>query len=118
MIRGVHHVAISTPDLDRFVDHYERWFGFERCCEGGWEKVNAHVDRMIGLPGSAARYVMIRLSGFYIEVFEFAAPLAVPVYPRMCDVGLTHLCLYCEDVFAEHERPARLGHGIQLPARR
>ncbi|MFD2137181.1 VOC family protein [Novosphingobium resinovorum] len=30
MIRGVHHLAISTPDLERFVDHYQRWFGFER----------------------------------------------------------------------------------------
>ena len=25
-----HHLAVSTPDLDRFVDACERWLGFAR----------------------------------------------------------------------------------------
>ncbi len=115
MIRGVHHLAISTPDLDRFVDHYKRWFGFERCAEGCWERGNARVDRMVGLPDSTAKYVMIQLGGFYVEVFEFVAPLGVPVHPRMCDIGLTHLCLYCDDVFAEYERLRGLGMEFNCP---
>jgi len=104
MIRGVHHLAIATADLDRLVDYYERCFGFERCAEGGWELGNARVDRMVGLSGSVARYAMMRLGSFYIEVFQFSAPIGVPVHPRMCDIGLTHICLYCDDVFAEYER--------------
>src|SRR3546814_4069715 len=68
MIRGFHHVAVTTPDLERFIDHYERWFGFERVAEGGWEPVNERVGRMVQLPGSSARYAMIRLGSFYMEV--------------------------------------------------
>lgn len=109
MIRGVHHLAISTPDLDRFVDHYQRWFGFERCGGGGWEPGNDRVDRMVGLKGSAARYEMIRLGNLYIEVFQYAAPDSTEVHPRMCDHGITHLCLYTDDVFADYERLKALG---------
>lgn len=115
MIRGVHHLAISTPDLERFVDHYTCWFGFERCANGGWELGNARIDRMVGLADSVARYAMIRLGSFYIEVFQFSAPEGVPVRPRMCDFGITHLCLYCDDVFAEYERLRSLGMMFNCP---
>lgn len=115
MIRGVHHLAVSTPDLDRFVDHYQRWFGFERCGGGGWEPGNERVDTMVGLKDSAARYEMIRLGNLYIEVFQYSAPAGGPVRPRMCDHGLIHLCLYSDDVFADYERLKRLGMEFNCP---
>jgi catechol 2,3-dioxygenase-like lactoylglutathione lyase family enzyme len=109
MILGVHHLAISTPDLDRFVDHYQRWFGFERSGAGGWERGNVRVDTMVGLADSAARYEMLRLGNLYIEVFEYEAPRGHAVRPRMCDHGIIHLCFYTDDVFAEYERLKALG---------
>lgn len=115
MIRGVHHLAISTPNLDRFVDQYERWFGFERCGGGAWEQGNTRVDTMVGLADSAARYAMIRLGNLYIEVFEFAAPAGSAVRPRMCDHGITHLCLYSDDVAADHARLVDLGMAFNCP---
>jgi catechol 2,3-dioxygenase-like lactoylglutathione lyase family enzyme len=115
MILGVHHLAVSTHDLPRFVDHYQRWFGFERCGEGGWETGNERIDRMVGLPGSAARYEMIRLGNLYIEVFEYASPRGEAVRPRMCDHGIIHMCLYCDDVFAEYERLTALGMEFNCP---
>lgn len=115
MIRGVHHVAIATPDLERFVDHYARWFGFERCANGGWEAGNARIDRMLGLENSAAAYAMIRLGNLYVEVFQFEAPPGKRTAPRMCDPGFTHLCLYCDDVFAEYDRLRALGMEFNCP---
>jgi catechol 2,3-dioxygenase-like lactoylglutathione lyase family enzyme len=115
MIRGVHHLAVSTPDLDRFVDHYERWFGFERCGGGGWEPGNERIDTMVGLKDSAARYQMIRLGNLYIEAFEYSAPQGQAVRPRMCDHGIVHFCLYCDDVFAEYERLKVLGMTFHGP---
>jgi catechol 2,3-dioxygenase-like lactoylglutathione lyase family enzyme len=115
MILGVHHLAISTPDIDRFVDHYERWFGFERCGSGGWDVGNDRIDATVGLEGSAARYAMIRLGNLYIEVFEYSSPKGAAVRPRMCDHGLIHLCLYCDDVFAEYERLKALGMQFNCP---
>lgn len=115
MIRGVHHLAISTSDMERLIDCYERWFGFTRCATGGWEPGNDRIDLMTGCQGSAARYAMIRLGNLYVEVFEFAAPAGAPVRPRMCDQGITHLCLYCDDVFAEYERLRGLGMEFNCP---
>lgn len=116
MIRGVHHLAISTPDLERFVDHYQRWFGFERAGkEGGWDVGNERIDTMVGLSGSSARYAMIRLGNLHIEVFEYTTNDPQLVHPRMCDRGITHLCLYCDDVFAEYERLIALGMEFNCP---
>lgn len=115
MIVGIHHLAISTPDIDRFVDHYQRWFGFERSGGGGWEGGNERIDQMVGLKDSAARYEMIRLGNLYIEVFEYSAPVGQAVHPRMCDHGITHLCLYTDDVFADYERLLGLGMTFNGP---
>ena len=115
MIRGIHHLALSTRDLDRFVAQYCEWFGFERSGQGGWEVGNDRVDRMLGLKDCAARYEMIRLGNLYVEVFEFSAPQGVSVRPRMCDRGITHFCFYCDDVFAEYERLKALGMTFNCP---
>ena len=109
MIVGVHHLAISTPDLDRFVDHYRRWFGFECAGEGSWEPGNTRIDTMVGLADSGARYQMLRLGNLYIEAFEYTTPRGQAIRPRMCDHGITHLCLYTEDVFGDYERLTGLG---------
>lgn len=116
MIRGVHHLAISTPDLERFVDHYQRWFGFERAGKtGAWEAGNTRIDTMVGLEDSSARYEMIRLGNLHIEVFEYTSNDPQTVHPRMCDRGITHLCLYCDDVFAEYDRLTALGMKFNCP---
>lgn len=115
MILGIHHVAIATRDLDRLVAFYREHFGFTVCAESGWQAGNERIDRMVGLKDSAARYAMIRLGTFYIEVFEFSAPEGRPNDRRLCDVGLTHLCLYCDDVFAEYERLTAAGMRFHCP---
>ena len=115
MIRGFHHIAISTADLERFVDHYQRWFGFERAADGGWDRDNERIGRMVQLPGSAAKYAMIRLGGFYIEVFQYLEPAGTRIERRMCDPGLIHICLYVDDVMAEYERLSALGMEFHCP---
>ncbi|WP_136162159.1 VOC family protein [Sphingomonas flavalba] len=115
MIAGVHHVAISTPDLERFIDHYQRWYGFERVADGGWEPGNERIDRMVQLPDSAARYAMLRLGSFYIEVFQYLKPVGNRTERRMCDPGLIHLCLYVDDAQAEYERLSALGMEFHCP---
>lgn len=115
MLQGIHHLAISTPDLERFVEYYERMFGFERAGGGGWEPGNARIDTMVDLEGSSARYQMIRLGNLYIEVFQYLTPPGHPVHPRMCDHGIIHLCLYSDDVVADYERLSALGMRFRCP---
>ena len=109
MFRGVHHVAFSTPDLDRFIDHYRRWFGFEEVFRGEWEVGNARVDAIVGLRDSSCRYAQLRLGNLYVEVFQYQTPEGHAVRPRMCDHGIIHMCLYCDDVRAEYARLSALG---------
>src|SRR3546814_2182638 len=61
------------------------------------------------LPGSSARYAMIRLGSFYMEVFQYHQPEGVRIERRMCDPGLIHICLYVDDAPAEYERLSALG---------
>jgi catechol 2,3-dioxygenase-like lactoylglutathione lyase family enzyme len=123
VIKGVHHVAISTPDLDRLAAFYCEQLGFERIFEAAWEPGNPAADAVTGLSGSAARTAMLRAANLYLELFEFAAPeprLADARRP-VCDHGITHLCLLVDDVeaacervgMAFHSAPQDLGGGVR-----
>jgi catechol 2,3-dioxygenase-like lactoylglutathione lyase family enzyme len=123
VIKGIHHVAISTPDLDRLAAFYCEQLGFERIFDTAWEPGNLAADAVTGLPGSAARTAMLRAANLYLELFEFSAPepqrsdLQRPV----CDHGITHLCLLVDDVeaacarvdLAFHSAPQDLGGGVR-----
>ncbi len=115
MIQGVHHLAISTENLDRFIDHYERWFGFACVYRGGWEPGQERISTMVQLPDCSARYAMLRLGGFYIEVFQYLQPVGERFERRMCDPGLIHLCLHVDDVHAEYARLSALGMTFHCP---
>src|SRR3546814_14329092 len=67
MIRGFHNVAVRPPDQERFIDHYDRWFAFERGAVGGWSQANERVGRMVNVPGSSARNALNSLGIFYKE---------------------------------------------------
>src|SRR3546814_7396738 len=70
---------------------------------------------MVQLPGSSARYAMIRLGSFYMEVFQYHQPEGVRIERRMCDPGLIHICLYVDDAQAEYERLSALGMEFHCP---
>ncbi len=124
MIRGIHHVALSTGDLDRLVDFYTTLFGFERVVEGGW-RGRPEIDAIVGLHGSEARQVMLRSGNAYLEIFEYATPTGrrPQAHERTAaDHGYTHFCLDVTDIDAEYERlvaagmafhcaPPKLGNG-------
>ena len=51
MIRGIHHAAISTGDLQRALAFYRDLLGFEMVFEGGWPAGVEVADNITGLPG-------------------------------------------------------------------
>jgi catechol 2,3-dioxygenase-like lactoylglutathione lyase family enzyme len=116
MIRGIHHVAISTPDLDRLVAFYVDAVGFEVVMSTRWRN-RPVIDRIIDLPGSAARQVMLRAGHTYLELFQYESPPGRPGDPTRppSDHGYTHLCLDVTDIDAEFERLAAAGMTFHGP---
>jgi catechol 2,3-dioxygenase-like lactoylglutathione lyase family enzyme len=123
MIKGVHHVAISTPDIDRLAAFYCDQLGFERTFDTAWEPGTVAADRITGLRDTSARTAMLRATNLYLELFEFRAPIPRAADPRrpVCDHGITHLCLIVDDVDAAcehvglefHSPPQDLGGGVR-----
>ena len=61
MIGALHHVGISTPDIDRAIAFYTSLFGFEVSDLGGWGPGNDVRDRQLHATGSSARSAMMQL---------------------------------------------------------
>jgi glyoxylase I family protein len=110
-VLGFHHVAISTPDLDRLTAFYCDLFGFERVFDLEWAKGAGGIDRMMALKDTAARAVMLRTGNSFIEFFEFSSP--VPQRQQgdrpVNNHGITHLCIAVDDAVAECARLEALG---------
>lgn len=109
MIRGIHHVAVHVRDLNRMMRFYRDAFGFELVGEAfGWEK-NEFIDRIVDVPGSAARGAMLRCGTCYMELFQYSAP-AGEIRPRdATDKGYTHFCVDVTEIEQEFERLKTLG---------
>lgn len=110
MIKGLHHAALSTPDLDRIVAFYRDVMGFEVCKTGAWSD-NPVFDEIIGLPGSAARSCKMRAGNAFLEFFEYSAPAPNPGDPQRPPHhhGYTHVAIEVSDIDREFERLTRAG---------
>jgi catechol 2,3-dioxygenase-like lactoylglutathione lyase family enzyme len=106
MINGLHHVAIATRDADRLLACYRDLLGFEVVVDYVWEPGTVVADRITALEGSSARQIMLRNGNAYFEIFQYRAPepAAGDGARRVCDPGITHLCLDVTDVDGEYQR--------------
>lgn len=110
MIRGIHHVAISTPDLDRLTDFYIAALEAEIVLESQWAD-EPRIDAMIDLENSAARQRMLRVGNTHVELFEYSSPAPKPIDPGYppSDHGYAHLAFDVVDIDAEFDRLVDLG---------
>jgi catechol 2,3-dioxygenase-like lactoylglutathione lyase family enzyme len=118
MINGVHHIALSTPDLERLTRFYINVLGFEKVdWKGGWDRGNPVVDRIVGLKDSSARQLMLRAGNLFVEVFEYSTPTPRPAVGDrpVCDHGYTHFALDVTDIEAEYRRLGSAGMRFHSP---
>lgn len=117
MIKGFHHAALSTPDLDRCLKFYTEVIGCEVAWTFGWRAGSEAADHVTGLRNSAARAVMLKLGSSFIEIFEFSSPAARPTSGErpVCDHGITHICLEVSDMQAEYARLGARGVRFHSP---
>ncbi len=117
MIKGIHHTAISTGDLERSVAFYRDLLGFEEAISSGWEVGTETLDKITGLQNSSARMVMLKAGNAFVEIFQFEtpSPKSAEAMRPVCDHGITHLCLAVTDVDGEYERLKAAGMIFHCP---
>jgi catechol 2,3-dioxygenase-like lactoylglutathione lyase family enzyme len=117
MIRGIHHTAISTGNLDRALAFYRDLLGLDQVSDGGWPTGVEIADNITGLKDSSARLVMLTAGNAMIEIFEFQSPPPKQGDPNrpVCDHGITHICLGVTDIDAEYERLKAAGMVFHCP---
>ena len=110
MIRGIHHTAISTVDLERSLGFYRDLLGFEPVLDFSWDD-HPDMNRTHRLSDTAGRVVLLRAGNAMLELFEYTspAPAAADADRRLCDHGITHLCLDVDDIDAEYARLSEAG---------
>lgn len=110
-LEGVHHFALSVPDIDVARRFYVDLLGAEIISEVTWEAGNPWVDAIIGVPDTAARTFIARLRNIQVEIFEYLAPeqpAADPNRPVHLH-GYTHVGFQVDDVQATYERMTAAG---------
>ena len=117
MIRGIHHTAISTPNLERALAFYRDLLGLQPIAEFAWPKGTEVADRITGLRDSAARVAMLKAGNAIVELFEYESPSPQPGDPQrpVADHGYTHLCFDVTDLDAEYERLRAAGMVFHCP---
>lgn len=117
MIRGIHHTAISTGDLQRSLRFYRDLLGFQEVFSSSWDVGAEIADRIVGLKDSSAHLVMLKLGNACLELFQYASPRPKPGEPTrpVCDHGITHICLEVADIEAEYERLKAAGMRFHCP---
>lgn len=116
-VQGVHHIAISVPDLEKARTFYIDLLGaVEEVSPLEWRD-NPFIDEIIGLKDSAARQFMCRLGNTQFEVFEFTQPRSAPQDPDrgVHHFGYTHFALQVDDIRACCDRLSAAGLRIHAP---
>lgn len=117
MIRGIHHIGVHVHDIERMITFYREAFGFELVGAPFEWSNDDFIDRIVDVPGSAARGCMLKAGTCYMELFQYSAPAPTSTEPlNPYDKGYTHFCVDVTDIEIEYERLKELGMTFSEPA--
>jgi catechol 2,3-dioxygenase-like lactoylglutathione lyase family enzyme len=120
MIKGMHHVAISTANLERLCRFYCDHLGFKLLAEMDWEpgsELGVQVDHIAGLQNTSSKLVFVSIGNLLIEIFEYRSPTPKPVDKewRGYDHGYTHICLEVDDIDEAYDKLQKAGMTFRNP---
>jgi len=99
MILGVHHPALSVPNLEAALDFYCGKLGFEPVMNAEIPSGIPPMNEAFGVDDAGCKVAIIKRGNSAIELFEFtgenipAADANRPVSKH----GITHICLAADD---------------------
>lgn len=119
MIRGMHHISLSTTDLDRFVHFYRDLLGVQLDRISPLEPGFEAFETVVGLREVSGRVAQFNLGNMNMEVFCYDNPTPRPGERRpACDAGIRHIAFDVKDIDAEYERLKAAGVDFISPPQR
>ena len=118
MILGVHHPALSVPDIEAAVRFYCDVLGFEIVMEAEIPSGVEPLNRAFGVSDAGCKVRMVRKGNSCIELFEFqdaATPVQDPRRP-VHQHGITHICLAADDYETDYDHLQKNGVVWNSPA--
>ena len=115
MIKGIHHIGASVPQLDDVVRFYQDAVDLPQV--GAFATANsAAADRVTGLQNVRSRTILLNGTTTYLELFEFESPqpppqAIMPVYGP----GITHVCFQSPEDDPAFDKFS--GQGMQMVSR-
>lgn len=115
MFVGIHHTALSTPDLDRLCAFYCAAFGFEVEFDFPWDESNEAFRQTHAVKETAGRVVMLVNGDHRLELFEYRKPEPRPDLDRRAnaDLGISHISVQVKEIENEIERLRAMGMEFQ-----
>jgi catechol 2,3-dioxygenase-like lactoylglutathione lyase family enzyme len=106
MLVGLHHTALSTPDVERLAAFYRDHFGFAPAFDFAWDETNAAFQRTHAAPQTRGRVVMLERGASRLEIFEYQKPAPRPArgLPGNADHGICHLAFEVQEIEREVAR--------------
>ena len=94
-VNGMHHAAISTPNIERLMNFYKENFNCKDIdSRSQWKKGANEIDQVLGLKGSSAKQGFLSCGNVMIEFFEYSSPEPKPMQENrpVNNHGHTHVC--------------------------
>lgn len=102
--KGIHHVAISVPSVEKAKAFYVEKLGFELIDSAHYTPTEIG-DELMRLKDAECHIIMVKAGNLILEIFEFLAPAPEPrEKPRpLNNYGYTHLAFEVEDIQRAYE---------------
>lgn len=118
-VAAVGPVGMTVSDMDRAIDFYATVLSFETVSDV--EVAGTAYEQLVGVFGSRARVVRMRLGDEFLELTEFLAPRGrpIPVDSRSNDGWFQHIAIIVSDMDRAyaHLRRHKVQHASPGPQR-
>ncbi|HEY2054230.1 MAG TPA: VOC family protein [Solirubrobacterales bacterium] len=101
-MKGIHHVGITVPDLDRAIAFYNGVLGLDFFDPPSPVFDAPELAEQVGVAGANLRQVNMALGDSIVELIEYTAPEPPAAEPVVVNaIGAAHLAFRVEDIEAK-----------------
>ena len=99
LIKGIHHISISVPSIEKAKDFFVDLLGFELVDEVRFRPTK-DGDSVTELKDADSKMIMVNAGNIFIEIFEFITPPpdSSPKRKAVNELGYTHFAIEVTDI--------------------